>query len=244
MKKFIANLIFIIAMILSVSSSYAAQRMRDMSLSVEDTNRQLATPQKAPINTADPGFHNDSNLNNGSLLNNNDGYNDGYNENFKFDPNAPIDPDMANQIYDVNAPNNLTGNSLTGTRRSPPTMRGLNQQGFINKFCSSGYSSQASATAAQQSCIDTQRQEACERFGHTAVNIQRVLSQAIDCEANSSGYTSSDCDGMDASRLDMLKQYWQDEETSYTILFLPDMVLNSVANCTATNRQVINGTTR
>lgn len=85
--------------------------------------------------------------------------------------------------------------------------------------------------------MDTQRQQACGRFTHTPVPVQKLLNQAIDCEANAADPSSYGCDSMDASRLDLLKQYWQDEDTAYTILFLPDLVLNSAENCSYANKQ-------
>lgn len=217
------------------TSAHATGKMRDMSLSVEETNRQLATPQKPRSNIADPGFYNDNNHGNNYDF---DEYsNDGipYNNNYTFDADAPISPNMANNLKNP-LDNNLSRNGIN-PRRLPPGTRGISQRGFINKFCSTEYTPKDISSEAQQSCMDTQRQEACDRFQNAAVNIQRILSQAIDCEANSSGYSSSDCDGLDASRLDMLKQYWQDEDASYTILFLPDMVLNSAANCSANSRR-------
>lgn len=115
----------------------------------------------------------------------------------------------------------------------PSPQRAVGKQSFINTFCN-GVIPPKPGTEAQQSCMDTQKQEACERFSRAAVNIQRIMSQAIDCEAdNSNGQAKSDCDSTDASRLDLLKQYWDDEDSSYTILFLPDMVFNSAATCEA-----------
>lgn len=223
------------------TTANAAQQMRDMSLSVEETNHQLATPQQPRANVADPGFYNDSDRNGNYDYNENNAYN-GNNNNNTFDANTPISPNINDMTGAAGIPaqanSQLQNNNVIG-RRLPPPSRGMNR-GFINKFCSSDYAPKNASSEAQQSCMDTQRQEACERFQHAAVNIQRVLSQAIDCEANSSGYNDSECDGLDASRLDMLKQYWQDEDTSYTILFLPDMVVNSAANCSPSNRHATN----
>lgn len=209
---------------------YSSQQMRDMSLSVEETNRQLATPQ-APIN------YGGSNIGIGGV-----GTNNGFDENSRFDPNASIDDNMTNQLDDINALNSMQNNiSRTGALPLAPGLpaprRGQGQQGLINKLCSSAYTTKTTTNAALQSCIDTQRQQVCERFRRAAVNIQRVISQAVDCESNVTGYIKADCSGLDASRLDLLKQYWQDEDSSYTILFLPDMVLNPAANCAASTKR-------
>lgn len=241
MKKFTHALPVLLSILTFHGTTvHASEQMRDMSLSVEETNHQLATPQHPRSNVADPGFYNDSDRNGNFDYNDNNSYNNGYNNNYNFD--TPISPNMADTVGMAGIPgqanNQLQNNNVIG-RRLPPSNRGMNR-GFINKFCSSDYAPRNASSDAQKSCMDTQRQEACDRFQHAAVNIQRILSQAIDCEANSSGYNNSECDGLDASRLDMLKQYWQDEDTSYTILYLPDMVVNSASNCSPNNRHATN----
>lgn len=236
MKNFTKILPVLLSLVVFYSNdAHSSEKMRDMSLSVEETNRQLATPQKSNRAVDDPGFYNDSKS--GGYYDY-DEYSDDnipYNKNYTFDADTPISPNMGKNLGNP-FDRNLSRSDIN-SRRLPPGTRGSSQRGFINRFCSAEYTPKNASSEAQQSCMDTQRQEACDRFQNAAVNIQRVLSQAIDCEANSSGYADSDCDGLDANRLDMLKQFWQDEDTSYTILFLPDMVLNSAANCSANARR-------
>lgn len=229
MLKITNTVLFAITSVVIISSpSYAEQKIRNLSLSVEETNKQLATPQAPKENN-----HFDQSLEDMA--------------GFENDKNVGFDSNMQRQIDDINSRYdnmesgniNIDGrinNDLPDTRRIPPPNRVQGQQGFINRFCNSGYISKTASTPAQQDCMDTQRQQACERFSHATVNVQRTLSQAIDCELNSTNMVQSGCDGMDASRLDLLKQYWQDEDISYTILFLPDMVLNSTDNCSASNK--------
>jgi|CXWL01.1.fsa_nt_gi hypothetical protein len=245
MKNFISSLFLpAIFTVMLISPANSAPKMRDMSLSVEETNRQLATPQSARDNVADPGFYNDSGMESDSGFGN--GYGGGYgnggygNGGYGIDPNAPID---LRNLDDINSLNNMRSDNYIGNnlpnppRRIGPPIRVSNKQGFINRFCSAGYIPQTNSSIADQSCQDTQRQQACERFARAAVNVQRILSQAIDCEASTSNYRNSDCDGLDATRLDLLKQNWQDEDLAYTILFLPDMVLNSTENCSYSSRR-------
>jgi hypothetical protein len=235
MKNFIFSL-FLLA--LMQFPAIAAQQMRDMSLSVEETNKQLNTPQTKPSNT--------TNNTNGADYDNGTG----------FDSSVPLDPNMAKQLRDINARNaagrdalgrdtlgnNINGRDVFGINNNnvntnsqgnylprrgtiPPPHRGLGKQGFMAYFCDDGYQ-----------CEDAQRQQSCERYKRAAVNVQRLLDRTIDCEVNNASYKSG-CDGLDAGRLDLLKQYWQDEDESYTILFLPDMVLNSAATCTSLAKQ-------
>lgn len=107
---------------------------------------------------------------------------------------------------------------------SPPVHIG-NSVSYMGQFC-----------ANTNPCQNTQKQQVCERFRSAAVNVQQVLDRAIACEVNAAQGVESDCDGLDAGRLDLLKQYWQDEDMSYTILFLPDMVQNAAASCPEKNQ--------
>ena len=102
---------------------------------------------------------------------------------------------------------------------SPP-VHISNSVSYMGQFC-----------ANTNPCQDPQKQQVCERFHSAAVNVQQVLDRAVTCEMNTAQGVESDCDGLDAGRLDLLKQYWQDEDMSYTILFLPDMVQNALATC-------------
>ncbi len=94
---------------------------------------------------------------------------------------------------------------------------------FMNKFCSD--------TSQSLHCRKTHREEICARFKRSAINVQQILDRVVACEANAEKGVEGDCDGLDAGRIDLLKQYWQDEDMSYSILFLPDMVLNASAPC-------------
>lgn len=239
--------LFFLAIFILAQSPARAQQMRDMSLSVEETNKQLSTPQAKPTNLDGADYDNGTG----------------------FDPSVPLDPNMAKQLRDLNERNsagrdalgrdisggrdilangingripdinpgninninipvnnpNLQGNYLPRRNVIPPPRRGLTKQNFITHFCDESYQ-----------CEDAQRQQSCERYKRAAVNVQRLLDRTIDCEINNASYKSG-CDGLDAGRLDLLKQYWQDEDESYTILFLPDMVLNSAATCSSLARQ-------
>lgn len=227
MSKFTAITFAIFSLVTFSSSVYAEQKMRDMSLSVEETNKQIATPQAPKDNN---NF--DQSLDDMA--------------GFENDKNIGFDSNMQRQINDINARHDSMDNNTNNHIQEdtipllnglPSPNRGQNYQGFINKFCGSGYVPKKASTASQQDCMDTQRQQACERFSRATVNVQKTLNQAIDCELNSTNLSQFGCEGMDASRLDLLKQYWQDEDISYSILFLPDMVLNSAANCATSNKR-------
>ena len=218
-NKILASLIILI----TIAPAYSAQRIKNMSMTVEDTNEMI---KNAPAKQA-------TTINNyvAPTNNNNDGTG--------FDDSLDLDPNMARQLREINSRDTtvsglLGSNPLTAGKNGiipPPPTRGVSQQSYINQFCSSNYAAKNTGSQAMQTCQENQRLQSCERFARATVNVQKILSQAIDCEHNTSGLIASGCDGLDASRLDLLKQSWQDEDLSYTILFLPDLVLNSASNC-------------
>jgi hypothetical protein len=112
---------------------------------------------------------------------------------------------------------------------SAPPAHNVMVKNYMSQFCANNIGGSA--------CQESQKQQACERFKNAAVNVQQLLDRTIDCEVNAENAIEADCDGLDAGRLDLLKQYWQDEDMSYTIVFLPDMVQNIVENCPIKNGQ-------
>ncbi|MEQ1789440.1 MAG: hypothetical protein ABL857_03245 [Rickettsiales bacterium] len=267
MKIFISSLLLVLYAIIFTSSSHGAQKIRDMSLSIERTNRQLNVKSQEELEDESVprgglgGIGANPTSDDVAVFDREDG----------FDMNSALDPNMAKQMRDINARNNmgstnlqgvdlgfgsqnnqymglgqqseqsLLGNGIPLANGLPPQNRGSNKQNIMNVFCSSKYKMQTNISNAEKVCINAQRQQACERFKLSAMNVRRILSQIIDCEANITGYNISGCDGLNSNRINLLKQYWQDETTSYTILFLPDMVLNTAANCAASTKY---GTTK
>jgi len=220
MKNFYKLNILAIVFCLLPTLVNATERMVDRSLSVDDTMREpsiRATQQS----TGDTGFA----------------------------PNAPIDPNMAKQLQDLraqakadelkNSQNNGTNNGENTAKFDnippPPSSSsspfsqshranfGSATKNYMNQFCAN--------VGGNGSCKDDQKQQACDRFKAATVNVQQLMDRVIDCEVNAANAIEGDCDGLDAGRLDLLKQYWQDDDMSYTILFLPDMVLNASASC-------------
>lgn len=208
-----------------------AERIRNMSLSVDETNRQLGTPQEPQSN-----YNNDTGLDDNMArqideINARRSAEDGFgfgNGGSSFDSGIPPAP-RSNYYGSKNG-------VYKGKKMPPHAYNGRIRRSFINEFCSSDYDYNQGSTATQKNCIDTYRQQACERFSRATVDIQQILTQTIDCETGNDTLSAENCDGLDAARIDLLKQYWQDEDASYTILFLPDMVVNSADLCPKTNR--------
>ncbi len=181
--KIIAFLIFTTPL-----SAQAAEQVRDMSLSPEQTLREPSIKRSIQGDTW-------------------------------------YDPKMAQQLRESSNDATSSVPPVNGDELSAPSS---SDSSFMNKFCASKDS--------VPTCRESQRMETCDRFKRTAINVQQVLDRVVACDAKVQKGIEADCDGLDAGRLDLLKQYWQDEDMSYTILFLPDMVQNAAADCSIKNR--------
>jgi hypothetical protein len=211
------------ALLLGAATPAFAERMRDMSLSVEDTIKQPSTtytPKNPP--QYDIG---------GTLM-----------DSDSADIMA-LDPNMEKQVNDLK--NRRASEQQDGL---PNPRRGANSfdksmlddinpahavRGFMSSFCSDDVSTRSPLNTAAASCKNSQREMACERYQRATVDVQRLLDQVVTCENSGVGMGAQDinCDVLDAGRIDLLKQYWQDEDASYTILYLPDMVSRSLDKC-------------
>lgn len=117
---------------------------------------------------------------------------------------------------------------------------------FMTGFCDPNFKpllANSGRIASLNACLDDQKKQACDRFGSLPNDVQKEMDKVIGCLYNASNNgqmdengsiqqaPQQDCTRDDAVRLDMLKQYWSDQNVAYAILFLPDMVLGGAARC-------------
>jgi len=89
-------------------------------------------------------------------------------------------------------------------------------------------------TGNMQTCFQAAQQQVCQQFQQLPADVQTALDTATACvynAANGDASATENCSAYDTNRLQLLKKYWQDQNTSYAILFLPDEVLNGPAKC-------------
>lgn len=194
--------------------------MRDMSLSVTDTARE------PNITTATPSPYGSSNA-------------------------SPSQrPTMGGGNYPLRGNNRLPGPGM-GTVHSPGTtlyndtvldedMQTPSAYQFMESFCSSNMQpvTDIGRTSNAADCMQNTKQLACDMFSRLPKDAQNVLDRSIGCayvlseeEADAEQTTSSTCNKYDSRRLRLLKKYWDDQETSYALAFMPEMVLNPMLMC-------------
>lgn len=203
---------------LSITDNAHARRMKDYSLSEEES---LRLPSR---NTNQSGNYQEFwNRNNNNTTNNN-GYNQQpSNRGFNFG-NSPIN----GSNYNTQLPN----------QPSTQFMVGYCDQDFQPLLANSGRIAQLNA------CINQQKKQACDMFLNMPLDAQRIIDSVISCDYSMANQgqldqngnpqqlpSGLDCSNGDSLRMSLLKQYWRDQNTAYAVVFLPDMVLNGAARC-------------
>jgi hypothetical protein len=103
--------------------------------------------------------------------------------------------------------------------------------------------------ARMASCLEEQKQQACGMYQVLPADAKRSLDFTLNClGAQQNGGemveaadgtlqpapvtgAARDCGAFDTQRLTLLKQYWQDANTAYALVFLPDLVMDSGGQC-------------
>lgn len=199
-----------------------ARRMKDYSLSEKES---LRLPSR---NTNQSGnydqFWNNNNTNNSDGINNGGGVNQqNNNRGFNFGT-----PPLNGTNYNTQLP----------SQASTQFMVGYCDDNFQPLLANSGRIAQLNA------CISEQKKQACNMFLGMPIDAQRAVDSVISCDytranegqLDENGYvqqmpSAGDCTNGDSLRMNLLKQYWRDQNTAYAIVFLPDMVLNGAARC-------------
>lgn len=93
-------------------------------------------------------------------------------------------------------------------------------------------------------CMENQKKQACDMFANLPRDAQRTMDSIIACQYNNAndggmdenGYVQQgrgmqDCSEGDSIRMNLLRQYWNNQNTAYAIVFLPDMVADGASQC-------------
>jgi hypothetical protein len=158
------------------------------------------------------------------------------------------DTDGYNQQQQMNGPSFNLGNSLRGSNYNTQLPNQPSSQ-FMVGYCDENFQpmlSKSGRIASLNACLSEQKKQACDMFQRLPVDAQRVMDSAINCvytlanegQMNNPGYmqqqplpNNMDCSNGDSLRMNLLKQYWRDQNVSYAIVFLPDMVLDGPSRC-------------
>lgn len=142
------------------------------------------------------------------------------------------------------------GNSLRGGSYNTQLPNQPSTQ-FMVGYCDQNFKPMLSNTgriASMNACIDDQKKQACDMFQRLPLEVQNAMDAVISCVYNAAneggmampGYTQQqqqqmpvglDCSANDSIRLNLIKQYWRDQNVTYAVVFLPDMVLDGPGRC-------------
>lgn len=187
---------YILAIILIMTASNAsAQRIRDQSLSPEESMRQ-------------PDISNSGTQPLGGTWSNNFGINNegaGHTQNFQ---SGSVPYGQTNTLY------------------------------FMDNYCSQQNKPLVSSShlAYMTGCMEDIKVKACDAFQRLPIEVMRKLDIIINCAFNAATMNTvtngdSACDYRHELQLELLKTYWNNQDISYNIAFMPDMVANPVTFC-------------
>ncbi|MGE0753739.1 MAG: hypothetical protein AB7L92_01105 [Alphaproteobacteria bacterium] len=153
-------------------------------------------------------------------------------------------------------PDNINPNSTDPYLRPPPggTTEGYGYGGsrnnfssatgtpqrtfFMEEYCQPGLQPiiRSSRVRGIMECYDSVKQQACERFSKLPEDAVTLVDNTVRCvyqtaESGSGASYDVHCRQPYAEQLWVLKKYWNEPDTAYTILFLPDMVVDSTLFC-------------
>lgn len=109
---------------------------------------------------------------------------------------------------------------------------------FMDEYCNPSIKPiiQSNALRGIVECMDSVKQRACDSFAKLPDEAKTLVDNTVRCvyEAAESGTGASydvQCRQPLAEQHWLLKKYWSDNATAYTILFLPDMLVDSASFC-------------
>lgn len=111
---------------------------------------------------------------------------------------------------------------------------------FMDNFCNPNKRSAIADNPRMrdiQSCLDSNKEQTCSKFASLPADAKVMLEAQIICAMELAENTDEDapkqkdCSRFDSQRIDLLKKYEQDQQTTWAILHLPDEVVFGPNRC-------------
>jgi hypothetical protein len=147
--------------------------------------------------------------------------------------------------------NNYNNNYNRGSGYNNAQLPGQPSSQFMVGYCDPNFQPVLANTGRignLNNCMENQKKEACDMFAGLPRDVQRIMDSVISCEYNNTnggqmdenGYINqapqqNDCSQGDSARMNMLRQYWNNQNLAYAIVFLPDMVASGASRCMGGN---------
>jgi hypothetical protein len=87
-------------------------------------------------------------------------------------------------------------------------------------------------------CMYSQRGNICAEFQHLPPDAKAALDTVIACMENNGPGAMQDpaCASADAQRMQLVKKYWNNQNTSHALMFLPDEMIQGSQKCLGRGR--------
>lgn len=148
-----------------------------------------------------------------------------------------------------------------GGGQAPVTGAPLPADSYMAGYCAPDFRpliARSGRYAGMAACLQQQREQACQLYARMPADARGALDNAIHClarrseamdhgdeaEEEDSGWnfaglggrkkapvSMAGCAGGDTQRLAMIQRYWDDQNTVYALVFLPDLVMDSSGSC-------------
>ena len=148
--------------------------------------------------------------------------------------------------------------AITGTTDAHPS------KNYMDGYCDPNFKplmAQSAQHASMVSCLERQKTEACSLYQSAPDDARAAIDASVNCAARAMNAMGDDggesdeedsgwgswggrattapvsCVKYDAQRLTVLKRYWDDNNTAYALVFLPDLVMDASGSCVNTRQR-------
>lgn len=125
---------------------------------------------------------------------------------------------------------------------------------YMEGYCDPNFQpilSRNASYARIANCLAQLREQACSLYRTMPQDAKTVVDQSVNCLSQNAGsnagglieapdgtlqpappsQSTDACLEADSARLQMLKRYWNEEQTAYAIVFVPDMAMDNSGRC-------------
>lgn len=119
---------------------------------------------------------------------------------------------------------------------------------FMEGYCDPDFRPAIAANprfAGMEECLNQAKQQLCASFAQLPPEVKATLNETLSCMNDTTDpvegdvqedlierrYRQAGCAANSSDRLQLLRKYWQDQNVSYALVFLPDDVIDAPNNC-------------
>jgi hypothetical protein len=158
-------------------------------------------------------------------------------------PDLSMSPEESLRTPDVAHSGNTNNQPYAGQHAVAPGLgrgaAGEDSSGhFVDGYCDPNFHPATQSNSSMQSCLEQQKQQACDAYRALPADVKHAVSRAADCiyAASEADEDKADCAESDAARMALIRKYRGDEAATRALTSLPEDMVNSTGNCTRGGR--------